>query len=130
MVKSYLVFDFGESFFRDRKVVDLVLDKMPVSISLGLWTTLFVYLISIPLGIRKALRDGSAFDSWTSAVVIVGYAVPGFLFAVLLVVVFAGGSFLDWFPLRGLVSENWHELSCRIALRTISGTSRCRCSRW
>ncbi len=111
MMSSYLVFDFGESFYRDRSVVDLVLDKMPVSISLGLWTTLLVYLISIPLGIRKAVRDGSRFDVWTSGVVIVGYAIPSFLFAVLLVVLFAGGSFLDWFPLRGLTSANWHEMS-------------------
>ncbi len=111
MMGNYLKFDFGESFFRDRAVVDLVLEKMPVSISLGLWTTLLVYLISIPLGVRKAVRDGSAFDVWTSGVVIVGYAIPGFLFAVLLVVLFAGGSFLDWFPLRGLTSEDWSELS-------------------
>ena len=111
MMKSYVTFDFGNSFFRDRRVVDLVLDKMPVSISLGLWTTLLVYLISIPLGITKAVRDGSGFDVWTSAVIIVGYAIPSFLFAVLLVVLFAGGSFLDWFPLRGLTSENWAQLS-------------------
>ncbi len=111
MMGRYLRFDFGESFFRDRSVVDLVIDKMPVSISLGLWTTLLVYLISIPLGIKKAVRDGTGFDIWTSTVVIVGYAIPGFLFAVLLVVIFAGGSFLDWFPLRGLVSDNFSELS-------------------
>lgn len=111
MLKNYLVFNFGKSFYSDRTVVSLVLDKMPVSISLGLWTTLLVYLISIPLGIAKAVRDGSALDVWTSAVVIVGYAIPGFLFAVLLVVLFAGGSFLDWFPLRGLVSDNWTSLS-------------------
>ena len=111
MMGDYARLDFGESFFRDRDVVDLVIDKMPVSISLGLWTTLLVYLISIPLGIAKAMRDGSAFDVWTSAVVIVGYAIPGFLFAILLVVVFAGGSFLDWFPLRGLSSENADTLS-------------------
>ena len=111
MMKNYLTFDFGESFFRDRRVVDLVIDKMPVSISLGVWTTLLVYLISIPLGIAKAVRDGSRFDVATSAVVIVGYAIPSFLFAVFLLVIFAGGSYLDWFPLRGLVSENWHELS-------------------
>jgi len=111
MMGRYVRFDFGESFFRDRSVVDLVIDKMPVSISLGLWTTLLVYLISIPLGIKKAVRDGTAFDIWTSSVVIVGYAIPGFLFAVLLVVLFAGGSFLDWFPLRGLVSDNFSELS-------------------
>jgi microcin C transport system permease protein len=92
-------------------VVQLIIDKLPVSISLGLWTTLLVYLISIPLGIKKAVRDGTRFDFWSSAVVIVGNAVPSFLFAVLLVVLFAGGSFLDWFPLRGLVSEDWGQLS-------------------
>lgn len=111
MVKSYAVLDFGESFFRDRRVVDLVLDKMPVSISLGLWTTLLVYLISIPLGVAKAVRDGSRFDVWSSTVVVLGNAIPGFLFAILLIVLFAGGRYFDWFPLRGLVSENWHELS-------------------
>ena len=111
MIGNYLVFDFGDSFFRDRTVVDLVLDKMPVSISLGLWTTLLVYLISIPLGVAKAVRDGSRFDVWSSAVVIVGYAVPGFLFAIMLIVFFAGGSYLDWFPLRGLTSEDWDSLS-------------------
>lgn len=111
MMKNYLAFDFGQSFFRDRKVVDLVLDKMPVSISLGLWTTLLVYLICIPLGIAKANRDGSRFDVWTSVVIIVGTAIPSFLFAVFLLVIFAGGSYLDWFPLGGLVSENWDELS-------------------
>jgi microcin C transport system permease protein len=111
MVKSYLRFDFGDSFYRDRSVIDLVIDKMPVSISIGLWTTLLVYLISIPLRIRKAVRDGSRFDVWTSGLVIVGFAIPGFLFAVLLVVLFAGGSFLDWFPLRGLTSDNWESLS-------------------
>lgn len=111
MMGQYLRFDFGESFFRDRKVVDLVLDKLPVSISLGLWTTLLVYLISIPLGIRKAVHDGSRFDLWSSGVVIIGYAIPGFLFAILLIVLFAGGSFYDWFPLRGLTSDNWEHLS-------------------
>jgi microcin C transport system permease protein len=111
MIWDYMRFDFGESFFRDISVVDLILEKMPVSISLGLWITLISYAISIPLGIRKAVKDGSAFDVWTSGVVIVGYAIPGFLFAILLMVLFAGGSFLDWFPLRGLTSENWHELS-------------------
>ncbi|MCE2510768.1 MAG: microcin C ABC transporter permease YejB [Alphaproteobacteria bacterium] len=110
MMGGYLRFDFGESYFRNRSVVDLVLDKMPVSISLGLWTTLLVYLISIPLGVAKAVRDGSSFDVWTSSVVIIGYAIPGFLFAILLIVLFAGGSFLDIFPLRGLVSENWDTL--------------------
>lgn len=111
MVKNYIFFDFGHSFFRDESVVDLVLSKMPVSISLGLWTTLLVYLISIPLGIMKAMRDGSQFDGWTTVMLIVGTAIPGFLFAVFLLVVFAGGSYLDWFPLSGLVSENWEELS-------------------
>jgi len=111
MMRSYVVFDFGKSFFRDRSVIDLVIDKMPVSISLGLWTTLLLYLIAIPLGIAKAVRDGTQFDLWTSVVVIIGYAVPSFLFAIMLVVLFAGGSFAQWFPLRGLVSENWRSLS-------------------
>ncbi|MCG5239209.1 microcin C ABC transporter permease YejB [Azospirillum doebereinerae] len=110
MMSNYAVFDFGTSYFRDQKVVDLVLQKMPVSISLGIWTTLIVYLVSIPLGIAKAVRDGQPFDVWTSGVVIVGYAIPSFLFAVLLIVVFAGGRYLDWFPLRGLVSDNWGDL--------------------
>ena len=111
MVRSYLAFDFGSSFYRDRRVIDLIVEKLPVSVSLGLWTTLVVYLVSIPLGIAKAVRDGSKFDVWTSGVVIVGYAIPSFLFAILLIVLFAGGSFLDWFPLRGLVSDHWRELS-------------------
>jgi microcin C transport system permease protein len=111
MMGNYATFNFGDSFFKDRKVVDLVLEAMPVSISLGLWTTLFTYLICIPLGIRKAVRDGSNFDAWTSGVIIFGNAVPSFLFAILLIVLFAGGSFVDWFPLRGLTSENWSELS-------------------
>jgi microcin C transport system permease protein len=111
MMGNFLRFDFGKSYFRDETVVNLVLEKMPVSISLGLWTTLITYLVSIPLGIRKAVRDGTNFDVWTSGVIIVGYAIPGFLFAVLLIVLFAGGSYLDWFPLRGLVSENWQYLS-------------------
>ena len=111
MMKRYLVFDFGDSFFRDRKVTELVSDKMPVSISLGLWTTLLVYLISIPLGIRKAIRDGSRFDIWTSSVIILGTAIPSFLFAVFLLVIFAGGSYLDWFPLARMTSENWDSLS-------------------
>jgi len=111
MLRSYLVLDFGQSFFRDRPVLGLILEKMPVSISLGLWTTLLIYLISIPLGVAKAVRDGSTFDLWTSAAVIVGYAIPGFLFAILLVVMFAGGSVLDWFPLRGLVSPDWRDLA-------------------
>ena len=111
MLKSYIFFDFGESFFRDQKVTSLVLDKMPVSISLGLWTTLLVYLISIPLGIRKAIKDGSQFDIISSSIVTIGYAIPNFLFAVILIVFFAGGRFYDIFPLRGLVSENFEELS-------------------
>jgi len=111
MMKNYLVLDFGDSFFRDRSVFDLVIDKMPVSISLGLWTTLLVYMISIPLGIAKAVRDGSRFDMWSSGVVIVGNAIPGFLFAILLIVLFAGGRYFDWFPLRGLFSDNFDELS-------------------
>lgn len=111
MMRSYITFDFGESFFRDRSVIALILDKMPVSISLGLWTTLLVYLISIPLGIAKAVRDGSRFDVWSSFVIVIGTAIPSFLFAVFLLVLFAGGSYLDWFPLRGLTSENWSELS-------------------
>ena len=110
MLKNYLVFDFGDSYFRDRKVVDLVLEKMPVSISLGLWTTLLVYLISIPLGVAKAVRDGSRFDVWTSGLIVVGYAIPAFLFAILLVVLFAGGSYFAWFPLRGLQSPEWEHL--------------------
>lgn len=111
MMKNYIVFDFGDSFFRDRAVVDLVLDKMPVSISLGIWTTLLVYFISIPLGISKALRDGSHFDVWTSVLIVIGTAIPSFLFAIFLLVVFAGGSYFDWFPLAGLTSENWDAMS-------------------
>lgn len=110
MMKNYLVFDFGESFFRNRRVVDLVIDKLPVSISLGLWTTLLIYLVSLPLGIAKAVRDGSRFDLGTSSTLIVLNAIPGFLFALLLVVLFAGGSYLKWFPLRGLVSDDWGQL--------------------
>ena len=111
MMGNYLTFDFGQSYFRSISVVDLVLEKMPVSISLGLWSTLIAYLVSIPLGIRKAVRDGSPFDTWTSGVIIVAYAIPGFLFAILLLVVFAGGSYVQWFPLRGLTSDNWDDLS-------------------
>jgi len=111
MMKGYLTFDFGESFFRDQKVMSLILDKMPVSISLGLWTTVLVYLISIPLGIRKAIKDGTRFDIVSSTIVTIGYAIPNFLFAVILIVFFAGGRFYDIFPLRGLVSEDFNELS-------------------
>jgi len=111
MIWNYLRFDFGESYYRSISVIDLVLEKMPVSISLGLWTTLLSYLVSIPLGIRKAVKDGTAFDAWTSGVVIVGYAIPGFLFAVMLLIFFAGGSYVQWFPLRGLVSDDFYQLS-------------------
>jgi microcin C transport system permease protein len=111
MMKNYLQFNFGKSYFRDTPVLSLIAEKLPVSISLGLWMTLISYLISIPLGIRKALQDGSNFDAWTSTVIIIGYAIPGFLFAILLIVLFAGGSFFDFFPLRGLVSDNWQEMS-------------------
>lgn len=111
MVGNYLTFDFGESYFRSIRVVDLVLEKMPVSITLGLWSTLIAYAISIPLGVRKAIRDGSRFDTWTSATIVVAYAVPSFLFAIMLLVLFAGGSFWQIFPLRGLTSDNWAELS-------------------
>jgi microcin C transport system permease protein len=110
MIGHYAQFDFGKSYFRDESVFHLVVSKMPVSISLGLWMTLIVYLISIPLGIRKAVRDGSAFDVWSSAAIIAGYAIPSFLFAVLLIVVFAGGRYLDWFPLRGLTSDTWGDM--------------------
>lgn len=111
MLTNFATFDFGNSFYRDESVIDLVIDKLPVSISLGIWTTLLVYLISIPLGIRKAIKDGSNFDVWSSAIVIIGNAIPGFLFAILLIIVFAGGQYLDWFPLRGLTSDNFAELS-------------------
>ncbi|MFN5827774.1 MAG: microcin C ABC transporter permease YejB [Rhodobacterales bacterium] len=111
MLWNYMRFDFGESYFRSISVVDLVLEKMPVSITLGLWSTLIAYLISIPLGIRKAVKDGTPFDTWTSGAIIVGYAIPGFLFAILLLVLFAGGSYFKWFPLRGLTSDNWDQLS-------------------
>jgi microcin C transport system permease protein len=111
MMWNYARFDFGESYFRSISVVDLVLEKMPVSITLGLWSTLIAYLISIPLGIRKAVKDGTPFDTWTSGAIIVGYAIPGFLFAILLLMLFAGGSYFKWFPLRGLTSDNWDQLS-------------------
>ena len=111
MLWDYARFDFGESYFRSISVTELILEKMPVSLSLGLWTTLLAYLISIPLGIRKAVRDGTAFDSWTSSLIIIGYAIPGFLFAILLLVLFAGGSYLKLFPLRGLVSPDFADLS-------------------
>jgi microcin C transport system permease protein len=111
MMGKYLTFDFGQSYFRSIGVFELVAEKMPVSITLGLWSTLLAYLISIPLGIAKAVRDGTRFDTWTSAVIIVGYAIPGFLFAILLIVLFAGGSYYQWFPLRGLTSEGWEDMT-------------------
>jgi microcin C transport system permease protein len=111
MMGNYLRFDFGQSYFRSVGVLDLVAEKLPVSITLGLWSTLIAYMISIPLGIRKAVRDGSGFDGWTSGVIVAAYSIPGFLFAILLLVLFAGGSYYKWFPLRGLTSENWAELS-------------------
>lgn len=111
MLWDYARFDFGKSYFRDISVLELIKEKLPVSVSLGLWMTLLSYAISIPLGIKKAVQDGSPFDIWTSGVVIVGYAIPGFLFAILLIVLFAGGSFWQIFPLRGLTSENWAQLS-------------------
>jgi microcin C transport system permease protein len=111
MMKNYLTFNFGKSYFRDVSVLQLLKEKLPVSISLGIWMTLLTYLISIPLGIRKAVHDGESFDAWSSAVLVVGYAIPGFLFAVLLLILFAGSSFFQWFPSRGLTSDNWDQLS-------------------
>ena len=111
MLKSYAQLDFGNSFFRGKSVTDLILEKMPVTISLGLWATLITYLVSIPLGIRKAVRHGSSFDVWSSTAIVIGYAMPAFLFAMFLIVVFAGGTSLNWFPVRGLVSENFDQLS-------------------
>src|SRR5215210_3988397 len=110
MVWNFARFDFGKSYFRDVSVIQLIKEKLPVSMSLGIWMTLLTYLISIPLGIRKAVEDGSQFDTWTSSVIIIGYAIPGFLFAILLIILFAGGSFFDIFPLRGLTSDNWAAL--------------------
>ncbi|NKQ40595.1 MAG: microcin C ABC transporter permease YejB [Sulfurovum sp.] len=114
MLKSYITFDFGDSFFRNTSVIELIKEKLPVSISLGIWSTLIIYFVSIPLGIRKALRHGSKFDIYTSTAIIIGTAIPGFLFAILLVILFSGGNYLDWFPLRGLTSDGfesmaWHE---------------------
>lgn len=111
MLKDYMVFDFGDSLFRGKAVIELIYERLPVSISLGLWSTLIIYLVSVPLGIRKAIKHNSQFDVWTTTVVLATSAIPAFLFAVVLVILFAGGSFLDWFPLRGLTSNNWHELS-------------------
>jgi len=111
MLSGYLRFDFGESYFRDVSVISLIIEKLPVSISLGLWMTLISYGISIPLGIKKAVNDGNRFDMWTSSAIVIGYAIPGFLLAVFLIVLFAGGSFFNWFPSRGLTSDNWEQLS-------------------
>jgi microcin C transport system permease protein len=111
MMWDYMRFDFGESYFRSISVVDLVIEKLPVSITLGLWSTVIAYLVSIPLGIRKAVRDGSRFDTFTSGMIIVAYAIPGFLFAILLLVLFAGGRYLQIFPLRGLVSDGWEDMT-------------------
>jgi microcin C transport system permease protein len=111
MMRNYVTFDFGESFFKGRRVVDLVVERMPVSITLGLWTTLLSYLVCIPLGVAKAVKDGSRFDTWTSGAIIIGYAIPGFLFALLLVILFATGAVVKWFPLRGLTSDNFAELT-------------------
>jgi len=110
MLWNFATFDFGRSFFRDTSVLQLIKEKLPVSMSLGIWMTLLTYLISIPLGIRKAVTDGSPFDTWTSSLIIIGYAIPGFLFAILLIILFAGGSFWDFFPLRGLTSDNFSAL--------------------
>src|SRR4051794_40980363 len=109
MLWNFARFDFGKSYFRDVSVLQLIKEKLPVSMSLGIWMTLLTYLISIPLGIRKAVRDGTRFDTWTSSVLVLGYAIPGFLFAILLIILFAGGSFFNWFPLRGLTSDGWSQ---------------------
>ena len=111
MLQDYFFFNFGDSLFRGRTVIDLIVERLPVSVSLGVWSTLIIYLVCIPLGIRKAVRHSSRFDVWTSTVVILGNAIPGFLFAIALIIFFAGGTYLDWFPLRGLVSVNFAELS-------------------
>ena len=111
MVKSYLSFDFGESYYRDRSVTELIVERIPVSLSLGLWSTLIAYMVSIPLGIRKAVKDGSRFDIWSSTAIVIGFAIPSFLLGILLIVLFAGGSYFEWFPLRGLTSDNFEQLS-------------------
>ena len=111
MLRGYITLDFGDSFFRNASVIDLIKEKMPTSISLGLWSTLLIYFISIPLGIKKATAHGSRFDVWSSATIIIGYAIPGFLLAIILIVLFAGGNYYDWFPLRGLTSSDFDTLS-------------------
>jgi microcin C transport system permease protein len=128
MMWNYIRFDFGESYFRSISVVDLVLEKMPVSITLGLWSTVIAYLVSIPLGIRKAVRDGTQFDTWTSGLIIVAYAIPGFLFAILLLVLLAGGSYSPDLPApRADVRQLGTAVVVRQDRSTTSGTSRCRC---
>src|SRR5712692_1544533 len=132
MLWNYTRFDFGKSYFRDTSVLQLIKEKLPVSISLGIWLTLLTYLISIPLGIRKAVKDGSQFDVWSSGAIIVGNAIPGFLFAILLIILFAGGSFYNIFPLRGLTSDNWAQLSVPAKIVQLSDVSptigrNCRC---
>lgn len=111
MLRNYARLDLGDSYFRGASVTALILDKLPVTLSLGLWSLMLTYLVSIPLGIAKAMRNGSAFDAWSSVAIVLGYAIPAFLFALLLVVLFGGGTFLDWFPVRGLVSEDFDQLS-------------------
>ena len=130
MLGQFARFDLGKSFFHNKDVGQLILEKLPVSISLGLWTFLLVYLISLPLGIAKAVRAGTRFDTVTTFIVLLGYAIPSFVMGVVLLVLFAGGSFVQWFPLRGLTSLNWDELSLWARSRTTSGTSRCRSPRW
>lgn len=117
MMKNYLVFDFGKSFYRDKTVAGLIAEKMPVSMSLGIWTTLIIYLVSVPLGIAKAVRDGTRFDALTSWGIFIGYAVPAFVFAMALIVLFCGGRYFAWFPLRGLTSDNWAELGAAAKVR-------------
>ena len=119
MLWSYVRLDFGTSYFQDRAVIELVAERLPVSISLGLWSLLAIYTISIPLGVAKAVRDGTRFDVWTSAIVFTAYAIPGYLFAVMLIVFFAGGTYLDWFPMRGLVSDSFDQLTSRAADRRL-----------
>ena len=111
MLKNYIVFDFGDSFYKNTSVVNLILEKLPVSISLGLWSTLLIYLISIPLGIKKAICNGTPFDNLTSTLIIIGNAIPTFLFALILIIFFAGGTYFSWFPLRGIVGDNFESLS-------------------
>ncbi|MCW8329752.1 microcin C ABC transporter permease YejB [Photobacterium sp. SDRW27] len=111
MLKNYATFNFGESLFKGGNVIDLIIDRLPVSVSLGLWSTLIIYFVSIPLGIAKAIKHGSRFDVWSSAIIIIGYAIPGFLFAILLIIFFASGNYFSWFPLRGLVSSDFDQLT-------------------